>query len=226
MVAGVGDLVDADQPPRLQRPPSRDAADQAEAPVQRFEQLARPRRHRRLLRSLDDRRQGAVDVGEDCRPGGIRAQRVQAACAAPAPVSDSSDTASSIAARCPRTPALPSHPVLKLAAIGTLAGAFSGLFGVGGGTVIVPLLIFWFGYGERLATGTSLAAIVLIGLLGAIAQGGIYGNVHIVTGLLLAIPAVVGVVIGTAMQQRISQRMVSILFAALLIGIAIELVLK
>jgi uncharacterized membrane protein YfcA len=52
----------------------------------------------------------------------------------------------------------PSHPVLKLAVIGTLAGAFSGLFGVGGGTVIVPLLIFWFGYGERLATGTSLAA--------------------------------------------------------------------
>src|ERR1700709_822856 len=116
--------------------------------------------------------------------------------------------------------------LLRLAAIGTAAGAFSGLFGVGGGTVIVPLLIFWFGYGERLATGTSLAAIVLIGLLGAIAQGGIYGNVHVVTALLLAIPAVVGVVIGTAVQQRISQRMVSILFAALLIGIAIELVLK
>ena len=60
--------------------------------------------------------------------------------------------------------------------------------------MIVPLLIFWFGYGERLATGTSLAAIVIIGLLGALAQGGIYGNVHVVTGLLLAIPAVVGVV--------------------------------
>ena len=67
---------------------------------------------------------------------------------------------------------MPSHETLRLAAIGTLAGVFSGLFGVGGGTVIVPLLIFWFGYGERLATGTSLAAIVLIGLLGALAQGG------------------------------------------------------
>jgi uncharacterized membrane protein YfcA len=123
-------------------------------------------------------------------------------------------------------PALPSHPVLKLAVIGTLAGAFSGLFGVGGGTVIVPLLIFWFGYGERLATGTSLAAIVLIGLLGAVAQGGLYGNVHVLTGLLLAIPAVLGVVIGTAVQQRISQRAVSLLFAALLIAIAIELILQ
>lgn len=121
-------------------------------------------------------------------------------------------------------PALPSHRLLKLAAIGTLAGIFSGLFGVGGGTVIVPLLIFWFAYGERLATGTSLAAIVLIGLLGALAQGGIYGNVHILTGLWLSIPAVIGVVAGTAIQQRISQRAISLLFAALLVAIAIELI--
>jgi uncharacterized membrane protein YfcA len=111
----------------------------------------------------------------------------------------------------------------RLAAIGTLAGLFSGLFGVGGGTVIVPLLIFWFGYGERLATGTSLAAIVLIGLLGTIAQG-IYGNVHLVTGLLLSIPAIVGVVAGTAIQQRIPQRAVSFLFAALLVAVAVELI--
>ncbi|HET8639787.1 MAG TPA: sulfite exporter TauE/SafE family protein [Solirubrobacterales bacterium] len=120
--------------------------------------------------------------------------------------------------------ALPSHAPLKLAVIGTMAGVFSGLFGVGGGTVIVPLLIFWFGFGERLATGTSLAAIVLIGMLGAVAQGGIYGNVHVVTGLLLAIPAIFGVVMGTAIQQRISQRTVSLLFAGLLIAIAIELI--
>ncbi|HEV7769406.1 MAG TPA: sulfite exporter TauE/SafE family protein [Solirubrobacterales bacterium] len=121
---------------------------------------------------------------------------------------------------------MPSDRLLKLAAIGTLAGVFSGLFGVGGGTVIVPLLIFWFGFGERLATGTSLAAIVIIGLLGAVAQGGLYGNVHVDTGLLLAIPAVAGVIVGTAIQQRISQRAVSLLFAALLIAIAIELMLS
>jgi uncharacterized protein len=126
----------------------------------------------------------------------------------------------------PPDPALPSRPLLKLAAIGTAAGVFSGLFGVGGGTIIVPLLIFWFGYGERLATGTSLAAIVLIGLLGAIAQGGIYGNVHVGTALALSIPAVVGVLIGTAVQQRISQRAVSLLFAALLVAIAIELIVQ
>jgi hypothetical protein len=115
--------------------------------------------------------------------------------------------------------------MLRLAAIGTLAGLFSGLFGVGGGTVIVPLLILWFGYEERLATGTSLAAIVPIGLLGALAQGGIYGNLHVVTGLLLSIPAVLGVLVGTAVQQRISQRTVSLLFALLLVAVAIELII-
>ncbi|HET7120696.1 MAG TPA: sulfite exporter TauE/SafE family protein [Solirubrobacterales bacterium] len=122
--------------------------------------------------------------------------------------------------------ASPDHALWKLAAIGTLAGLFSGLFGVGGGTIIVPLLIFWFAYGERLATGTSLAAIVLIGALGAIAQGGIYGNVHVASGLLLAIPAVVGVILGTAIQQRIPQRAVSYLFAALLVAVAIDLILS
>jgi uncharacterized membrane protein YfcA len=121
---------------------------------------------------------------------------------------------------------MPSQRTLRLAAIGTLAGIFSGLFGVGGGTVIVPLLIFWFGFGERLATGTSLAAIVIIGLLGALAQGGIYGNIHVATGLLLTIPAVLGIVLGTAIQQRISQRAVSYLFAVLLAGIAVYLVIS
>ena len=57
---------------------------------------------------------------------------------------------------CPPCPAR----LARLAAIGTLAGAFSALFGVGGGTIIVPLLILWLGYEEREATGTSLGAIV------------------------------------------------------------------
>ncbi len=55
---------------------------------------------------------------------------------------------------------MPAGRLVKLAAIGTAAGLFSGLFGVGGGTVIVPLLVLWFGYREHVATGTSLAAIV------------------------------------------------------------------
>lgn len=118
-----------------------------------------------------------------------------------------------------------SDRLLKLAVIGTAAGVFSGLFGVGGGTIIVPLLVLWLGYGERLATGTSLAAIILIGVLGAAAQGGFYGNVRLGTGLALTIPAVAGIVAGTALQQRISQRAVSLIFTALLIVVAIELII-
>jgi uncharacterized membrane protein YfcA len=104
----------------------------------------------------------------------------------------------------------------RLAAIGTLAGIFSALFGVGGGTVIVPLLILWLGYQEREATGTSLAAIVLIAALGAVGHGA-FGNVDLAKGLLIAPPAVAGVVAGTAIQQRVSQRAVSGVFALLLV---------
>ncbi len=104
----------------------------------------------------------------------------------------------------------------KLVVIATVGGAFSGLFGVGGGTVIVPLLILWFGYGEREATGTALLAIVVIGALAATAQG-TYGNVHLGSGVAIGIPAIAGVIAGTAIQQRIPERAVAGIFAVLLV---------
>jgi uncharacterized membrane protein YfcA len=111
----------------------------------------------------------------------------------------------------------------RLAAIATLAGVFSALFGVGGGTVIVPLLILWLGYEEREATGTSLGAIVPIALLGAIGHGA-FGNVELDKGLLIAAPAVAGVVVGTGLQQRVPERAVSAVFALLLVVSAALLV--
>ncbi|MEA2302878.1 MAG: uncharacterized protein QOH43_158 [Solirubrobacteraceae bacterium] len=111
---------------------------------------------------------------------------------------------------------------MQLAAIGTAAGLFSGLFGVGGGTVIVPLLILWLGYGEREATGTSLGAIVLIAAVATLTHGA-YGNVHVDEGLLVGVPAVAGVVAGTWLQQRVSPRTVSLLFSVVLVASAIEL---
>jgi uncharacterized membrane protein YfcA len=114
---------------------------------------------------------------------------------------------------------------LKLATIGSAAGLLSGVFGVGGGTVIVPLLILWLAYGEREATGTSLAAITLIAAVGAATQGA-YGNIHVADGLLVGVPAIAGVVAGTSLQQRISGRAVSLLFAGLLVAVAVELLLK
>ncbi|HVL94509.1 MAG TPA: sulfite exporter TauE/SafE family protein [Solirubrobacteraceae bacterium] len=108
---------------------------------------------------------------------------------------------------------------LQLAGIGTLAGIFSGLFGVGGGIVMVPLLIVWLGYGEREATGTSLAAIVVIAAVAAGVQG-LYGNLRLAEGLLVGIPAVGGVLAGTALQQRVPQRTLSLVFAVLLVAAA------
>jgi uncharacterized membrane protein YfcA len=112
---------------------------------------------------------------------------------------------------------------LKLAAIGTAAGAFSGLFGVGGGTIIVPLLVVWLAYGEREATGTSMAAIVIIAAL-AVALSATYGNVDPGNAALVGVPAIAGAIAGTALQQRLPERLISGLFALLLIVIAVELI--
>jgi uncharacterized membrane protein YfcA len=114
---------------------------------------------------------------------------------------------------------------LKLAATGTCAGFFSGLFGVGGGTVVVPLLVLWLGYGEREATGTSLAAIMVISIMATVLQG-TYGNVDLVKGLLVGVPAVGGVLLGTWLQQRISTEAIGLLFAVLLIAVAADLVIS
>ena len=112
---------------------------------------------------------------------------------------------------------------LRLAAIATAAGAFSGLFGVGGGTIIVPLLVLWLGYGQKEATGTSLTAIIVIGAMAAGAHA-LYGNVDLWLGLAIGVPGALGVLAGTALQQRISERAVAGAFVVLLVGSAAVLV--
>ena len=119
---------------------------------------------------------------------------------------------------------MPGHRGVRLALIATAAGAFSALFGVGGGTVIVPLLIVWLGYGAHEATGTSLVAIAVIATF-AVAAHATYGNVDVGDGLLVGIPAIAGVVAGTALQQRLTGRAVSLLFAALLAIVALVLLI-
>jgi uncharacterized membrane protein YfcA len=122
-------------------------------------------------------------------------------------------------------PPVTSARTLKLAATGTAAGLFSGLFGVGGGTVIVPLLILWIGYDERKATGTSLAAIVVISLMATIVNAA-YGNVEVDKGVLVGVPAMGGVLLGTWIQQRVRTETIGLLFALLLVAVAADLVLR
>lgn len=107
----------------------------------------------------------------------------------------------------------------QLTGIGAAGGLFSGMFGVGGGTVMVPLLVLLRGFGEKRATGTSLMAIVVIAVFGVIGNQ-LFGEVDYVKGVLIGIPALAGVVAGTAFQQRLSDRMLAGMFSVLMIAIA------
>jgi|ERR687885_2877130 uncharacterized membrane protein YfcA len=114
---------------------------------------------------------------------------------------------------------------VRLVLIGLVAGFFSALFGVGGGIVIVPLLLLLCSWGARHATATSLAAIGVTALSGVVAYW-FHGEIRPAYAALVGLPAAVGAVGGTALQQRIHVRTVELLFAVFLLGIAIWLFVK
>jgi uncharacterized protein len=122
-------------------------------------------------------------------------------------------------------PLMPPRRLLELAAIGTAAGMFSGLFGVGGGAVIVPMLVLRLGYADRPAMGTSLAAIAVIAAAAMLTHGA-YGNLHVEEGVLVGVPAVGGVIAGTWLQQRLRPRVVRVVFAGVLVVTAVQVALS
>ena len=101
----------------------------------------------------------------------------------------------------PRAAKTPTFIVACLG-IGLLAGLMSGLFGVGGGTVIVPLLVLILKFDQRLAAGTSLAAIVPIATVGVISYA-LHGSVDWIAALVLAAGAIVGAQIGSYLLPRV-----------------------
>ena len=105
---------------------------------------------------------------------------------------------SETAPRAARTPAF----IVTCLGIGLLAGLMSGLFGVGGGTVIVPLLVLILKFDQRLAAGTSLAAIVPIATVGVISYA-LHGSVDWIAALILAAGAIVGAQIGSYLLPRV-----------------------
>jgi uncharacterized protein len=115
--------------------------------------------------------------------------------------------------------------LFKLALIGIAAGFFSGLFGVGGGSVVVPLLVLWLGYTQLEAAGTSLLAIAFIAAFAAAVQG-VYGNLRVADGILVGVPAVAGVIFGAWLAHRLPHRTLALLLAAVLLAAAVELVLQ
>ena len=113
---------------------------------------------------------------------------------------------------------------MRLVVIGLLAGFFSALFGVGGGIVVVPLLILFARYDERPAMATSLAAIGLIALVGAVTYS-FHGELKAGAAAVVGIPAAFGAVGGTWLQQRLTSRTLSLAFAALLAAIGVWLLI-
>jgi uncharacterized membrane protein YfcA len=114
--------------------------------------------------------------------------------------------------------------VPRLVLIGLAAGFLSALFGVGGGIVIVPLLVLYAGWSARPATAVSLGAIAITALAGAAVYGAL-GRVDVGHAALLGLPAAAGAIAGTALQQRLPVRALSLAFAALLTVVAATLLL-
>ncbi len=98
------------------------------------------------------------------------------------------------------TPARPG--ILPLALVGVAAGLLSGLFGIGGGTIIVPALALWLGMNQKLAAGTSVAAILPTSIVGATTYA-VQGHVDWVAAVCLAAGIVVGAQLGSHLLAKL-----------------------
>ncbi|WP_260406570.1 sulfite exporter TauE/SafE family protein [Microbacterium sp. G2-8] len=112
--------------------------------------------------------------------------------------------------------------LLTFLAIGLVSGFMSGLFGVGGGTVIVPLLVTFALFGQKLASGTSGASIIVTAAVGVITYA-IDGNVDWLAAALLAVGGIVGAPIGAQLLHRLSEAFLRWFFVGFLAVVMISL---
>jgi uncharacterized membrane protein YfcA len=108
----------------------------------------------------------------------------------------------------------------ELIAIGLLGGVLSGLLGVGGGIVMVPLLVLWAHYGQRDAHAASLGAIIPISIAGIVTYG-IAGEVKVGPAIALTIGSVCGARVGAGMLARLDERVLKSVFGLFLVGVAV-----
>jgi len=107
-----------------------------------------------------------------------------------------------------RPPSESLHPAWHYSALGVFAGVFAGMFGKGGGIIIVPALVKLFKYEPKKAAATSLAALQLpVGLPGIVVYAE-NGHLHLMYAALIAAGIVVGALLGT----KIAIKMPSMLF--------------
>lgn len=113
--------------------------------------------------------------------------------------------------------------VLLFIAIGLLAGVLSGLFGIGGGILIIPSLIFLANFHAKLAIGTSLGAMLLpVGLLGAYAYYQ-QGNISVKGSLFIGVGLFLGAYVGAKLAQGLSGATLQRMFAVFIVLMAIRL---
>jgi uncharacterized membrane protein YfcA len=111
----------------------------------------------------------------------------------------------------------------RLVLIGLVAGVFSAVFGVGGGIILVPLLIGFVAFPIRAATATSVGAI-LVSATAGVALYAVRGVVRFGYAALVGLPAVLGALVGTQIQQRVSGRGLTLGFAVLLAVVGVWLI--
>ena len=110
-------------------------------------------------------------------------------------------------------------------AIGLGAGLMSGYVGVGGGFIMVPLMLTLINIPMKLASGTSLIAILILAIPGTI-ENGIVGNIDYVTGLMVAVGSIPGAVLGARLVKKVPERTLRFIFGGFLIIAAIVLFLN
>lgn len=115
-----------------------------------------------------------------------------------------------------------SFPVWGYPVMGAVAGLYSGLLGLGGGFVLVPLLVRWTGMPIKRAIGTSLVAISVLAVPG-IATHWALGNIDPAIGLLLAVGSIPGAIVGARITKVSSESSVRFGFAALLLVVGVWL---
>lgn len=109
------------------------------------------------------------------------------------------------------------------AALGLAAGVLSGMFGVGGGILFVPTLVFALDQTQLSAQATSLAAMIPVVAVGAWRQHR-YGNVRWRPAVVVGVLSIPGVLAGTAIATSLSDEVLRKLFASLLVLVALQLV--
>ena len=113
--------------------------------------------------------------------------------------------------------------MLVYIAIGLVAGLLAGIFGIGGGIVIVPALVLFANMTQKSAIGTSLGALLLpAGALGAYAYWRA-GNLDVRAALWIALGILVGAYGGAMLAQLMSESILKKAFAVLLLAMAVRL---